>query len=184
MKAITFELEASSEEALKSLFGNSIVDNCCSHVSLTYMSPVVTCSFMTIRLSNGQFLTLEFDWGETQTGNDIYYLEAELTDTPSVIQAEISEDGKSWNYHSEHFSYDFGYREKANAVNILSEAYEDEINNERIAYDAGLVISFPSGKELVVVHQNSIRAGLEFSSMPETNSELVEPYIVRKVLVA
>ena len=96
---------------------------------------------------------------------------------------EISEDGKSWNYRSDYFSYDLGYREKACAVKILSETYEDEINNERISYDAGLVVSFESGKELAIVHQDSIVAGLKFSSLPEVNSELVEPYVVRKTLL-
>ncbi|NOH56304.1 hypothetical protein F0266_25685 [Vibrio coralliilyticus] len=184
MEVITGQLEASSEKALKSLLSNAIVDIRCSCVSLTYMSPVITCSFMSIRLSNNKFLTLEFDWGDTQVGrNDVYYLEAELTETPSVVQAEISEDGKSWNYRSDYFSYDLGYREKACAVKILSETYEDEINNERISYDAGLVVSFESGKELAIVHQDSIMAGLKFSSLPEVNSELVEPYVVRKTLL-
>ena len=184
MEVITYQLEAGSEKALKSLLSNSIVDIRCSCVSLTYMSPVITCSFMSIRLSNNKFLTLEFDWGETQIGrNDVYYLEAELTDTPSKVQAKVSEDGKNWHYHSDHFCYDLGYCEKASAVKILCETYEDENSNERISYDAGLVIVLESGKELALVHQDSIMAGLEFSSLPEVNRELVAPYVVRKILV-
>jgi hypothetical protein len=162
MKEFRQHLDEASVEALGALCGSRIQSILAPDCEIDARSALITVSSVSIPIGPARFIVLGNEWADTpQEWMHYFFLSVRIAPAPQCISYNPDPGPAGARYKCDHLCVHLGPMERVEKIEVLCAT--ETGSKERVAYDAGLVLTRADSHQIAIVREQSIAARLQIA---------------------